>query len=343
MSEADATATTMEPPKVTPPVTATGTAGGTLPPPMAEEAVPPPCPDHKRKLGEAEVEEAMLAKEVEEVMQARDAVEGAATYRAEVQGEGGEEEEAAAAETEPKRLRMDGVGDGSGITQTEVHEPVTSEVVNGEVPVISSSEVHVPKECSELPQEDDFPSSEKQSSVALTEETTSHKIEIPHNKVGVLIGYSGETIRCLQIASDAKIEIAQYDEADPNSSSRPIELSGPLENTNKAEQLITDVIPQVDADDSLTLAARPQSGAEQADIHVPSEKAGLTIGKGGQTIMALKTKSGADIQLIPQHLPEGNLSTERKVRLTGNWNEIEVARTMILELISQGVKRNLIL
>ncbi|XP_044345181.1 far upstream element-binding protein 3 [Triticum aestivum] len=143
--------------------------------------------------------------------------------------------------------------------------------------MLCSSEVNIPKECSEHRQEDNVPSPEQQSAVGLTQEVT-RKIEITQSKV--------------------------------------------------------------DVGDSCTPAARsfgtPRSGAEQADIHVPNEKAGLVIGEGGETIKALKTKSGSDIQLIPQHLPEGDLSTERKIRLTGNWNQIEIARTMVLELISQS-------
>ncbi|XP_044353763.1 far upstream element-binding protein 1-like [Triticum aestivum] len=264
MAETDASARTSEPAQATAPVMATETAAGTVPTPMAEEgAVPTPGLDYKRKLGGKEGEEAMLPMDAEQ-------------GRAGVGGEGEEE----TAETGSRRPHGDGEGNGSGITQTEVHEPETSEVVNGEVPVdesmLCSSQVDGPKECSELPQEGDVPSPEQQSDEALTQEVT-RKTEIPQSKV--------------------------------------------------------------DVGDSSTLAARsfgtPQSGAEQVDIHVPNDKAELVIGEGGETIKALKTKSGADTQLIPGHLPEGDLCTERKIRLTGNWNQIEIARTMVLELISQ--------
>lgn len=64
-------------------------------------------------------------------------------------------------------------------------------------------------------------------------------------QVGVLIGKQGETIRFLQSNSGAKIQITRDTDADPNSTTRPAELIGTLENINKAERLIKDVIAEV--------------------------------------------------------------------------------------------------
>ena len=64
-------------------------------------------------------------------------------------------------------------------------------------------------------------------------------------QVGVLIGKAGETIRYLQLNSGAKIQITRDAEADPHSTTRPVELIGTLESINKAEKLIKDVIAEV--------------------------------------------------------------------------------------------------
>lgn len=64
-------------------------------------------------------------------------------------------------------------------------------------------------------------------------------------QVGVLIGKAGDTIRFLQYNSGAKIQITRDADADPYSASRPVELIGSLENINKAEKLIKDVIAEV--------------------------------------------------------------------------------------------------
>ncbi|XP_010246132.1 PREDICTED: far upstream element-binding protein 2-like isoform X2 [Nelumbo nucifera] len=193
-----------------------------------------------------------------------------------------------------------------------------------------------------IPQQGELASA--QQPPASDTQTTSRKMEVPNNKVGVLIGKAGDTIRFLQYNSGAKIQITRDADADPYSSTRPVELIGTLENINKAEKLIKDVIAEADAGGSPSLVARgfgtaQASGAtEQIQIQVPNEKVGLIIGKGGETIKSLQTRSGARIQLIPQHLPEGDQSKERTVRVTGNKKQIEMAREMIKEVMNQPVR-----
>lgn len=46
----------------------------------------------------------------------------------------------------------------------------------------------------------------------------------------------------------------------------------------------------------------------------PSEKVGLIVGRGGETVKSLQTKSGTRLQLIPQNLPEEDESKERAIR-----------------------------
>ncbi|KAF9603538.1 hypothetical protein IFM89_037019 [Coptis chinensis] len=192
-----------------------------------------------------------------------------------------------------------------------------------------------------IPQEGD-PKSQQES--VPESQMMSRKMEVPNNKVGVLIGKAGDTIRLLQHNSGAKIQITRDAEADPYAATRPVELIGALENINKAEKLIKDVIAEADAGGSPSLVARgfgtvqASVAAEQIEIQVPNEKVGLIIGRGGETIKNLQTRSGARIQLIPQHLPDGDRSLERTVRVTGDKRQIEVAREMIKEVMNQPVK-----
>lgn len=174
-------------------------------------------------------------------------------------------------------------------------------------------------------------------------QTISRKIEVPNNKVGVLIGKAGDTIRYLQYNSGAKIQIMRDADADPRSATRPVELIGTLESIIKAEKLINDVIAEADAGGSPSLVARGFSTVQavvgdQIEIQVPNEKVGLIIGKGGETIKNLQTRSGARIQLVPQHLPAGDQSKERTVRVTGDKKQIEVARDLIKEVMNQNVR-----
>ncbi|KAJ6858954.1 hypothetical protein NC652_041299 [Populus alba x Populus x berolinensis] len=154
-------------------------------------------------------------------------------------------------------------------------------------------------------------------------------MEVPNDKVGVLIGKGGDTIRYLQYNSGAKIQITRDSEANPQSTTRPVELIGTLSSIRNAEKLINAVIAEADAGGSPSLVAMGLASSaqtagvgDQLEIPVPNEKVGLIIGRGGETIKGLQAKSGARIQLIPQHLPEGDGSKERTVRVTGDKRQV---------------------
>ncbi|KAI8005032.1 Ethylene-responsive transcription factor ERF021 [Camellia lanceoleosa] len=194
----------------------------------------------------------------------------------------------------------------------------------------------------EVPQQGDFSSAKEQP--VSEAQTMSRKMEVPNNKVGVLIGKAGDTIWFLQINSGAKVQITRDGEADPYSSTRPVELIGTLENINKAEKLIKDVIEEADAGGPPAHVARGFStvqaagAADQILIQVPNEKVHVIIGKGGETIRSLQTRSGARIQLLPQCLLEGDQSKERTVHVSGDKKQNEMAREMIKEVMSQSVR-----
>ncbi|KAG5048847.1 hypothetical protein JHK85_009950 [Glycine max] len=160
-------------------------------------------------------------------------------------------------------------------------------------------------------------------------------------RVGVLIGKAGDTIRYLQYNSGAKIQITRDADADPLCATRSVELIGSLESIDKAEKLMNVVIAEADAGGSPSLVARGLSpaqatvGSEQIQIQVPNEKVGLIIGRSGETIKSLQTKSGVRIQLIPQHLPEGDDSKERTVQVTGDKRQIQIAQELIKEVMNQ--------
>ncbi|KAK6116732.1 hypothetical protein DH2020_049552 [Rehmannia glutinosa] len=231
--------------------------------------------------------------------------------------------------------------------ETITQEPASNENEKTEIGSLdelgqSNAEVEEP---SDLPREGDVlvHSAERQS--GSDRQILSRKMEVPNDKVGVLIGKAGDTIRSLQDNSGAKIQIMRDADADPRSTTRPLELVGTLEDINKAERLIKDVIAEADAGGSPSLVARgfntvqAASGGEQLEIQVPIEKVGLIIGKGGETIRNLQTRSGARIQLIQQNLSDGDhQSKERTVRITGNKKQIETAREMIKDVMNQNIR-----
>ncbi|KAM4129260.1 hypothetical protein ACJW30_01G008600 [Castanea mollissima] len=172
--------------------------------------------------------------------------------------------------------------------------------------------------------------------------SSSKKIDIPNGRVGVIIGKGGETIKYLQIQSGAKIQVTRDMDADPNSPTRMVELMGTPEQIAKAEQLITDVLSEAEAGGSGVVSRRltGQSGADKFVMKIPNNKVGLVIGKGGETIKNMQANTGARIQVIPLHLPPGDTSTERTLQIDGTSEQIETAKQLVNEVISENRVRN---
>uniref|UniRef100_A0A803NG34 K Homology domain-containing protein n=1 Tax=Cannabis sativa TaxID=3483 RepID=A0A803NG34_CANSA len=173
---------------------------------------------------------------------------------------------------------------------------------------------------------------------------SSKKIEIPNGRVGVIIGKGGETIKYLQLQSGAKIQVTRDMDADLNSSTRMVELMGTPEQISKAEQLITDVLAGAESGSGgqgmVTRRAGSQSGSDQFTMKIPNNKVGLIIGKGGETIKNMQARTGARIQVIPLHLPPGDTSNERTLQIDGTSEQIESAKVLVNEVISENRARN---
>ncbi|XVF37300.1 hypothetical protein REPUB_Repub19eG0134300 [Reevesia pubescens] len=230
-----------------------------------------------------------------------------------------------------------------GITEeTERQSTDNHETTDAELGKIESFEADNGQEPAR--EEDKQPSDEVPQQEVDDGSTITRRMEVPNAKVGVLIGKAGDTIRFLQYNSGAKIQIMRDADADRDAPTRPVEIIGTLSSIIKAEKLINAVIAEADAGGSPSLVARglttaqAAGAADQIEIQVPNEKVGFIIGRGGETIKGLQTRSGARIQLIPQHLPEGDESKERTVRVTGDKKQIEIAREMIKDVMNQTVR-----
>ncbi|KAK9742023.1 hypothetical protein RND81_03G143700 [Saponaria officinalis] len=170
---------------------------------------------------------------------------------------------------------------------------------------------------------------------------SSRKIEIPNARVGVIIGKSGETIKYLQNQSGARIQITRDSEHDPHAVNRQVELMGTQDQIARAEQLIHDVIAEADTGGPGSVSRKVPSapGAEQFVMKVASNKVGLVIGKGGETIKGIQARSGAKVQVIPLHPPPGDMSMERTVQIDGTSEQIEIAKQMVYE-VTENRNRN---
>ncbi|GBC04151.1 hypothetical protein RclHR1_05540004 [Rhizophagus clarus] len=202
---------------------------------------------------------------------------------------------------------------------------------------------------------------------------TTMTIHIPVNKVGVVIGRGGETIRDLQDRSGARINVTPDSAASPQSNDRSVTLIGDEAAVQRAKALIDEIVNAGDsnADRSHSKdyrssnygsnyssdshhgssyggshygssnhgqygshhSGKSNQNQDSITIQVPNDSVGLIIGKGGETVRALQLQSGAKIQIEPVH---GATPVDRNVQIIGTAENIAIAKSLILEKAASG-------
>eukprot|EP00250_Pteridium_aquilinum_P010688 c19567_g1_i1 orf=804-2882(-) len=166
----------------------------------------------------------------------------------------------------------------------------------------------------------------------------SRKVEIPNAKVGLVIGKGGDTIKHIQLQSGARVQITKDMDHNPNVPFRTVELMGTPEQIDRAEQAIHDVIAEADAAAANSSHGTYPPAGEQVQLTVPTNKVGLIIGRGGETIKGLQSRTGARIQLVPLLGPPEYHSgvAERVLTLMGSKEQVDAASELIKELINEN-------
>uniref|UniRef100_A0A0K0DNQ0 KH domain-containing protein n=1 Tax=Angiostrongylus cantonensis TaxID=6313 RepID=A0A0K0DNQ0_ANGCA len=115
------------------------------------------------------------------------------------------------------------------------------------------------------------------------------QVVVPRASVGMIIGKGGETIKRLALETGTKIQFKADD--DPSSPDRCAVIMGSREQIYKATELITELVHK-------SCSGAALAGQTEAFyMHVPSNKTGLVIGKGGETIKQINAESGAHCEL----------------------------------------------
>ncbi|XP_048844482.1 far upstream element-binding protein 1 isoform X2 [Brienomyrus brachyistius] len=161
--------------------------------------------------------------------------------------------------------------------------------------------------------------------------STSEEFKVPDGMVGFIIGRGGEQISRLQQESGCKIQIAQDSGGLPE---RSVTLTGSPDSIQTAKRLLTEIVEK----------GRPQpfmhsdgQGMAVQEILVPATKAGLVIGKGGETIKQLQERAGVKMVMI-QEGPQ-NTGADKPLRISGEPFKVQQAKEMVMELIrDQGFR-----
>ncbi|CAO3591491.1 unnamed protein product [Absidia cylindrospora] len=159
---------------------------------------------------------------------------------------------------------------------------------------------------------------------------SSANIKVPNRMVGIIIGRGGDNLKKVERYSGARIQIDQ----DSGGSERDITLTGEEDQIQMARDMIQQMVR--DANDSSSHGGSGGVGGGDNDTHVkldvPSNKVGLVIGRGGDTIRDLEERSGAKIKVLTEN--PGDRSSVRTVSIVGDKHATEKAKSLVEDIIN---------
>lgn len=152
-------------------------------------------------------------------------------------------------------------------------------------------------------------------------------ISVPDRMVGLIIGKGGEQIASIQSESECKIQFAPADGS--GMPDRKCTLTGTSDAILKAKELIGRIMSK-----GHDLPAEIQSdGHATLEMMIPGNKAGIVIGKGGETIKLLQEQAGVRMVIIQESNSPTNY--DKPLRITGDRASCQKAKEMVLELLAE--------
>ncbi|OQR77320.1 far upstream element-binding protein 3-like [Tropilaelaps mercedesae] len=168
---------------------------------------------------------------------------------------------------------------------------------------------------------------------AVTEEWS-----VPDKMVGLIIGRDGKQIMKLQQESQCKVQLSSESNG---TSERPCTLTGSKQAVEKAKELISALITR--GQEALHKGAmNGGGGGNQGDITLdvpcPGHKAGLVIGRGGETIRGLQDRAGVKMVVVQESSMPPHI--DKPIRITGEPAKVEFAKKLVLDLINGSAPQN---
>uniref|UniRef100_A0A8K9XGM2 Far upstream element (FUSE) binding protein 1 n=1 Tax=Oncorhynchus mykiss TaxID=8022 RepID=A0A8K9XGM2_ONCMY len=160
--------------------------------------------------------------------------------------------------------------------------------------------------------------------------THTHTHTIPEGMVGFIIGRGGEQISRMQQESGCKIQIAPDSGGMPD---RSVTLTGSPDSIQAAKRLLTEIVDKGRPTPAFHHNDAGGPGMSVQEMLVPASKAGLVIGKGGETIKQLQERAGVKMVMI-QEGPQ-NTGADKPLRISGEPFKVQQAKDMVMELIRE--------
>uniref|UniRef100_A0A3P9DD73 KH-type splicing regulatory protein n=1 Tax=Maylandia zebra TaxID=106582 RepID=A0A3P9DD73_9CICH len=156
--------------------------------------------------------------------------------------------------------------------------------------------------------------------------STTEEYSVPDSMVGLIIGRGGEQINKIQQESGCKVQIAPV-----LCGSVLTVWSPPL--VRKAKRLLNEIVSRGRGTPPLS-SYHDSSNGQNGAVHemmIPAGKAGLVIGKGGETIKQLQERAGVKMILI-QDASQGP-NVDKPLRIIGDPYKVQQAQEMVQEIL----------
>ncbi len=148
-------------------------------------------------------------------------------------------------------------------------------------------------------------------------------MNVPNDKVGLIIGRKGDTIRQIQVSTGARVQIAK--DSLPGASTREVTISGTPAQIAHARRAIQDTVDNPGAASSM--------GASHSErMQIPNNAVGKIIGPSGESIRQLQLRTGCIVQMQRDNeVPPG--TQHREITLLGSLEQIAACRVALQETI----------
>ncbi|XP_052091444.1 far upstream element-binding protein 1-like isoform X3 [Mytilus californianus] len=152
---------------------------------------------------------------------------------------------------------------------------------------------------------------------------------IPGNKVGLIIGKGGETIKVLQERAGVKMVMIQ-DSNIQTAHEKPLRITGDPQNCQRAKEMVMDLLAEKEMESMGggygNFGGQNSSGSE---IQVPRSAVGIVIGKNGDMIKKIQSETGAKVQFKP----DDGRTDNRVCTISGASDKVQAAIQMIQRLL----------
>jgi len=168
------------------------------------------------------------------------------------------------------------------------------------------------------------------------EDLKEEEIQVPNGLVGFIIGRGGENISSMQLKTGCNVQIQKEHELKPGDTTRTITLQATsleaiAECKERINALVEDRISANTRRDSLgggpgigfkskqekqdgKLQEAVGQGHVLVEVNVPHVDVGLVIGKQGSFIRSIQERTGAMVQVPPEHTATLDPATKMKIR-----------------------------